>query len=304
MTIRDIKPYALPSADELPVNRLPWRPDARRAVLLVHDMQRYFVRFYQPDQSPMREALANMVQLIAAARRAGIPVVYTAQPSDASRPRFLVDLWGPGLTAYPQLAGIVDELSPLPGDTVLGNKTRYSAFHETDLAHIVRGHGRDQLWICGLYAHIGCMITAFDAFMHDIEPFLALDALMDFSREHHDLAGRMVSDRCGVVLATQAFVSATESAPDDWAAQLVNGSLERLFAIERAQLSDDMHLRDAGLDSVRMMELAEELRSRGHGIESVDVMECQALHELHAAVRRAPFLEPVASSQAQSGAAP
>lgn len=285
MTIHAIKPYPLPRAQELPDHRLPWRPEAARSALLVHDMQRYFLRFYQADQEPMREAMANMQRLVSAARHAHVPVIYSAQPAEPERAnrKLLNDLWGPGLTALPEQADITPELAPLSHELVL-RKTRYSAFHATELASFLREQKRDQLWICGVYAHIGCMITAFDAFMHDVQPFLAFDALMDFSRQHHELAGRMVSERCGVVTATDALIATTQ----DWAERLVDGSLHHLFAIDRANLSNDISLRDAGLDSVRMMELAEHLRSAGALIESVDLMECQDISALHAAVRRAP----------------
>ncbi len=42
--IPEITAYPLPTAQQLPANLARWSLEPRRAVLLVHDMQRYFLR--------------------------------------------------------------------------------------------------------------------------------------------------------------------------------------------------------------------------------------------------------------------
>ena len=47
-----IEPYPMPTVADLPTNRVDWTLDAGRAVLLVHDMQNYFLRAFTPGTSP------------------------------------------------------------------------------------------------------------------------------------------------------------------------------------------------------------------------------------------------------------
>ena len=55
------------------------------------------------------------------------------------------------------------------------------------------------------------MITAVEAFMKDIQPFLVGDAVADFSEAEHRMALQYVATRAGVVLATQDIITSTEN---------------------------------------------------------------------------------------------
>jgi isochorismate hydrolase len=80
-------------------------------------------------------------------------------------------------------------------------KWRYSAFFRSDLLERMRARGRDQLIICGVYAHVGVLATALEAFANDIQPFLVADALGDFSEADQRLALGYTARRCGMVVA-------------------------------------------------------------------------------------------------------
>lgn len=204
-----IAPYALPQDVDLPPARAPWLPKSHRAALLVHDMQRYFLRPYAPDASPLAPVVANIARLAGFCRKAGVPVFYTAQEvrQDRRDRGLQADLWGPGMSDAAEHRPVLDEIGPQDGDIVLV-KHRYSAFQRSNLEALMRARDRDQLIICGVYAHIGCLLTAAEAFMRDIEPFLVADAVADFSRAKHDAAMAYVADVCGVPLSCERALHA------------------------------------------------------------------------------------------------
>ena len=54
-------------------------------------------------------------------------------------------------------------------------------------------------------AHLGVLLTAADAFMNDIQPFVVADAVADFAAEEHTLALRWAG-RSGVVCTTDGLL--------------------------------------------------------------------------------------------------
>ena len=201
--------YAQPTEAEIPPSRATWTLRPERAALLVHDMQRYFLRPYDHAAEPIPALVANIAALTAAARAAGVPVFYTAQKGNQDRrDRGLqADLWGPGMSRAPEHQDILPEVAAAEGDFVL-TKHRYSAFQRSNLETLMRARGRDQLIVCGVYAHIGCQLTAGEAFQRDIEPFFVADALADFSREKHMAAIAWAAAVCAVVQSTRQTLEA------------------------------------------------------------------------------------------------
>lgn len=207
MSIPAIEPYPMPVESELPANRAHWQPDPRRIVLLIHDMQRYFIDFLPARQSPRTALVANARALRERASMLDIPVVYTAQPGAMTRVErgLLRDIWGPGMSADPGSRQIIEELTPSDRDVVL-TKWRYSAFHGSALREVMGRQDRDQLVICGIYAHVGVLMTALDSFSMDIETFVVTDAVADFSAEEHRMALWYAANRCAVTLSTASLL--------------------------------------------------------------------------------------------------
>lgn len=206
MPIPPIAPYEIPPGP-FPA-RVDWTLNPDRAALLIHDMQRYFIDAYQTDQEPMRTALPHMMAIRDACHRADVPVVYTAQPGDQhpSRRGILSEFWGRGLRAGRD-EEIIPELTPTAADIHV-TKWRYSGFQRTDLRQLLAHHGRDQLIVVGVYAHMGCMISATEAFMSDVAPFFVVDAMADFTRDEHQMAADYIAKRAGRVLTTADVIAA------------------------------------------------------------------------------------------------
>ena len=89
----------------------------------------------------------------------------------------------------------------------------WSQMDKSLFRYIWRHSRRDQLIICGVYAHVGVLATAIDAFTHDIQPFLVADALADFTLEHHRMALDYAAQRCAVVSTTGELLRQLGAAP-------------------------------------------------------------------------------------------
>ncbi|MBT2411864.1 isochorismatase family protein [Streptomyces sp. ISL-12] len=207
MALPAIAPYPLPAPDELPANRVSWTVDPARAVLLVHDLQQHFLGAFPAGEQPLTGMLGNTARLLKEYRRLGVPVVYSAQRGGQTPEQrgLQLDFWGPGVADDPAKLATPDAVAPQDGDTVL-TKWKYSAFVRTELADLMREKNRDQIVVAGVYAHIGVLMTAADAWQRDIQAFVVADAVADFSRADHDMALRYAAGRCAVVTTTDTLL--------------------------------------------------------------------------------------------------
>ncbi len=157
-------------------------PFGQRPALLIVD----FVMAYLDQASPLyagvEEALASNERLLAAARGAGVPVIFTNveyEPGGADGgvfyrkvPALRVFARGSPLGAFP------DSLTPREGEAVV-TKQYASAFFGTDLAPLLKAQDIDTVLITGLSTS-GCVrATALDACQHGFLPFVVREACGD-----------------------------------------------------------------------------------------------------------------------------
>ena len=193
--------------------------DPSRSAVIIVDMQNDFgseggmFALGGIDISPIQGVIPTIAQVVAAARRAGIMVVYLkmgfrADLSDAGGPdapnwlkhqqlrcpgetvmapdgtasRILVrDTWN---------TDIVPELTPAPGDIIL-YKHRFSGFYETDLDRVLKSHSIKHLIFTGCTTSVCVESTLRDGMFRDYTCLLLEDCTAEpigsgLARSNHD----------------------------------------------------------------------------------------------------------------------
>jgi len=197
-----------------------WIAPARCALLIV-DMQADFALADGAlgragvDLSTVPEALATAERLAEAARRAGLPVVFiglgsspdTDSPAWAERSRRRGQGDGLALCRQGSPGAAFVGPTPEPGDRVV-YKTRYSAFHDTDLDVWIRAAGVDTLVICGLTTECCVDATARDAFQRDYHVFVATDGCAAYGADIHLAALRSLDLNSAILAPSDAVIAA------------------------------------------------------------------------------------------------
>lgn len=279
MAIPKIASYDLPELTEFPKNRTNWKIDPSKAVLLIHDMQEYFVGYYEVNASPMVEIIDNIQRLKQAAKQAGIPVVYTAQPAnqDPKDRALLTDFWGPGLNG--DHTPVVSSLAP-EADDIEYVKWRYSAFKKTPLLDYMQDNQKNQLIISGIYGHIGILSTALDAFMLDVQPFIVGDAIADFSREDHLHTLNYVSGRAGSIKSLEAALQEVRASKrKGLSLSVLQSDVAETLGVSSEEIDVNENLMFMGLDSMRAMTLVEKWNQQGANVSFSQLIEAVSLQE-------------------------
>ena len=173
--------YAQSFDDHLPFGHCP--------ALLVIDVATAYLDPAAPlyDEAFVR-AVPVIQQLIAAARRAGAPVLFTqVLYSAGGRDGGLFYRKLPVLRVFDAASrwgAFPPEVAPSAGDVII-TKQYASAFFGTSLASTLTGLGVDTLLIAG-FSTSGCVrASALDALQHGFAPFVVSDACADRHPDPH-----------------------------------------------------------------------------------------------------------------------
>ncbi|MBW5459465.1 isochorismatase family protein, partial [Clostridium sporogenes] len=140
--------------------------------------------------------------------------------------------------------------------------------------------------------HIGCLVTACEAFMEDIKAFFVGDAVADFSLEKHQMALDYAAGRCAFTVMTDSLLDQLQNAPADVQKTSANTGKKSVFTCENIRkqiaellqetpedITDQEDLLDRGLDSVRIMTLVEQWRREGAEVTFVELAERPTIEE-------------------------
>lgn len=164
-------------------------PFGSRPALLMVDVCNAYLDPASPLYAGVEAALAANIRLLAAARAAGVPAIFTRVLYDANgTDGGLFYRKVPALTAYlpgSPLGDFPAGFGPLPGEVVV-TKQYASAFFGTSLAATLNSLRIDCLLITG-FSTSGCVrASALDALQNGFAPFVVRDACGDRAVAPHE----------------------------------------------------------------------------------------------------------------------
>lgn len=164
-------------------------PFGRRPALLIIDVVMAYLDPTSSLYGGFEDALASCERLTAAAREAGVPVVFTNvvyQADGVDGGMFFRKV--PALKAFLQgspLGAFPPSLQPRPDELVV-SKQYPSAFFGTALASALHARGIDTLLLGG-FSTSGCVrASALDALQHGFAPFVVREACGDRDARPHE----------------------------------------------------------------------------------------------------------------------
>jgi nicotinamidase-related amidase len=181
-----------------------------RLAVVVIDVSRAYLDPDSPLYAGIEEAVAAAARVVAAARGAGVPVLFTAVRyrrggSEAAVWRRKI----PALAVFEEgnpLGEFPHSLRPVSGEPVV-IKHHASAFFGTDLAARLHALDVDTLLVTGLSTS-GCVrASVVDAIAHDFQPLVVREAVGDRDPRPHEAALFDIEGKYGDVIGIDAALA-------------------------------------------------------------------------------------------------
>ena len=208
--------------------------DTDRTALIVVDMQNAFAKkggmldiIGAFSETRANRAIANNKKIIEVFRRKHMNIIYlrmTYGPDLASAggpesPNYWKEGGLRAMHQHPEWKGkfltidtwdweIIDELKPLPGETVI-NKSRYSGFVNTELDSVLKAQNTKYVVFVGIATNVCVESTLRDAYFHEYFPVLVGDACGNIGPDYiQDATIWNVTSVFGWVTTTEDLIAA------------------------------------------------------------------------------------------------
>jgi nicotinamidase-related amidase len=196
----------------------PLDVDIGRTALIIIDMQRDFLEpggfgaALGNDVSRLKAAVGPCRQVLAAARRTGVLVIYTREghrPDLTDAPPIKVErgdpasrIGAPGPMGRILVRGqpghdIIPELYPAPGEPVI-DKPGKGAFYQTDLELLLKNRGIETLLVGGVTTEVCVNTTVREANDRGFRCIVLSDCCASYFPEFHDMGLKMIKAQGGI----------------------------------------------------------------------------------------------------------
>lgn len=207
-THENIAAEAAAMAHALPINCRAAAFSLTNSVLLIIDMQRYFLCASSHAFLPAAPAIIpNINALIEAFKKADRPVYFTRHSNSTQDAGQMAVWWRELLTRDHPLGNIQTTLHFHEYSII--EKNQYDAFFNTDLESRLRQSRTKQLVITGVATHLCCESTARSAFMRGFAVFITIDGTATLNRELHFASLNGLAHGCAIPVLTSDLIAAS-----------------------------------------------------------------------------------------------
>lgn len=189
-----------------------------QTALIVIDMQKDFLypggfgAFLGNDVTLLQRTIVPIQAVLAAARGLGMLIIHTREghlPDLSDCPPTKLERWSPGtrigdngpmgriLIRGEEGHGIIDEVAPLPGETVI-DKPGKNAFYATNLAEILEAKAIKNLIVTGVTTDVCCSATVIAANDRGYNAFILSDCVASYSPERHAASLNTIKAQGGI----------------------------------------------------------------------------------------------------------
>jgi len=181
------------------------------AVILI-DLQKDFFRTEYKDQEladqVARDLAQNINRLLDASRECHLPVFFlvTSYKADGSDRNLRMKDMGVAICLQgTDGEALIPGLNPVETDLFI-QKTRYSAFFNTNLHEELQSRGIDTLIVAVVNTHACVRTSAVDAFMRDYRVFIPEQCVASYDPGYHETTLDYLSKRIGMVLDLEEMI--------------------------------------------------------------------------------------------------